>query len=266
MVTAKELATYIESIPPAPKVLQDTIAILDSGDLVKASLKAQEDKALTHYLRTLVNRPIYGFTNEVKDLKQIFGILGLSNAKQILCNYFLHLIVPKKWELFSITNTIFEDLQALLNVNWNLLLTNENIDNKDVSSSIALLPASIIVCEAIFASKKKEVELIRSVKNIDLNTILKRLSSMDLFDVATQIAKKWEMPDNIGEILQCASGIKPSEDEQTLKLGKYMHLLFFYTLSNPKCAGTGLNDFLEFQPDFIADVYENFASVIGVEQ
>jgi len=266
MVTAKELAKYIETIPPAPKILQETIALLDSGDLVKASIKAQEDKALTHYLRTLVNRPIYGFTNEVKDLKQIFGILGLSNAKQILCNYFLHLIVPKKWELFSISNTVFEDLQALLNVNWNLILSHENIDDKDISSSIALLPASIIVCEAIFASKKEDVELLRSVKNIDFNTILKRLSDMDLFDVATQISKKWEMPNNIGEILQCASGIKPSQDQKILKLGKYMHLLFFYALSKPKCAGTGLNTFLEFQPDFIVDVYDNFASIVGVEQ
>jgi len=266
MVTAKELSKYIETIPPAPKVLQETIELLNSGDLVKASIKALEDKALTHYLRTLVNRPIYGFTNEVKDLKQIFGILGLSNAKQILCNYFLHLIVPKKWELFSINNTVFEDLQALLNVNWNLILSYENIDDKDISSSIAILPASIIVCEAIFASKKDDVELLRSVKNIDFNTILKRLSDMDLFDVATQISKKWEMPDNIGEILQCASGIKPSQDPQTLKLGKYMHLLFFYALSSPNCAGTGLNTFLEFQPEFIVDIYDNFSSVIGVEQ
>jgi len=265
MVTVKELDAYIDQIPPAPKVLQETIALLDKGDLVKAAIKAEEDKALTHYLRTLVNRPIYGFANEVKELKQIFGILGLSNAKQILYNYFLHLIVPKKWELFEISNTIFSDLQALLNINWNKLLVSIDIDDKDISSSIALLPASIIVCESIFSSKKEDVELLRSVKQLDYNTILKRLSGMDLFDVGVKIAAKWEMPEKIGEILQTASGVKPSKDEQIQKLGKYMHLLFFYALSTPKCINSGLNDFLEFQPDYIADIYENFSTVIGVE-
>jgi len=266
MVTAEQLSEYISKIPPAPKVLQETISLLDDGDLVKAAQKAQEDKALTHYLRVLVNRPIYGFSNEVKELKQIFGILGLSNAKQILYNYFLHLIVPKKWQLFEINDTLFGDIQAQLNVNWNLLLSHEKIDDKNISSSISLLPASIIVCEEIFASKKEEVELLRSVKNLDYNTILGRLTKMDLFDVAVAISKKWDMPDQIGEILQCSSGVKPSEDPQIQKLGQYMHLLFFYVLSRPNIIGTGLNDFLEFQPDFIADVYEDFSSVLEIEQ
>jgi hypothetical protein len=88
---------------------------------------------------------------------------------------------------------------------------------------------------------------------------------MDLFDICEQIALKWEMPKEIGEIIQASSGLKPSCDEDINLLAKWMHLLLFYELSQPLFIEAGLNDFVDFQVDFIGDIYDDFATLMEIE-
>jgi HD-like signal output (HDOD) protein len=265
MVTTDTIKEYIKQIPPTPAILKQTLEYVNQGNLIKAAKCAEEDRALHVYLKTLVNKPIYGFRNEVSELSQIFGILGTSGAQQVLYNYMLTLLSPSKWELFKLNKVLFYDLQAQLNQRWKMILKVQNIDNKDIESAITLLPASIIICEALFKTHQEEVMLLRSVKEIDYNTILKRLCNMDLFDICTLIAKKWEMPQEIAQIIQCASGTKHSDDKQVETLGKWMHLLLFYEFSQGAFIEAGLNDFLEFHVEHVQDIYETFMKVMEIE-
>lgn len=265
MVKIEKIKEYIKQIPPTPAILKRTLEYVNQGDLTKAAKCAEEDKALHTYLKTLVNKPIYGFKNEVSDLSQIFGILGTSGAQQVLYNYMMSLLSPSKWELFKLNKVLFYDLQAQLNQKWKTILKAQNIDNKDIESAITLLPASIIVCEALFKEHKEEVNLLRSVKEIDYNTILKRLCNMDLFDICALIAKKWEMPQEITKIIHCASGVKVDSDEQIQNLGNWMHLLLFYEFSQGAFIEAGLNDFLEFQIQSVESIYPEFMEVMEAE-
>ncbi|MDQ7042856.1 MAG: HDOD domain-containing protein [Sulfurimonas sp.] len=265
MITKETIDNFIQKIPPAPKALKDTLMYLNSEDLVKAANAAKEDKALSTYLKVLVNKPIYGFKNEVSEVSQIFGILGVSRSQQAVYNYMLTLLSPSKWVLFKLNRVVFYNLQADLSINWQKILNHLNIEDRDILSSISLLPASIIVSEALFCEKKKDVEILRSVNPIDLNTILQRLCGVDLFDICEQIAQKWEMPQNISDILQSASGLKPSSDETVNRLGKWMHLLLFYTLSQTKYVEAELNDFIDFQIDYVGDIYEEFSTIMEIK-
>jgi len=251
-------------IPPAPEALKETLMYLNIGELTKAAKAASEDKALNNYLKVLVNKPIYGFRNEVNEVSQIFGILGVSQSQQATYNYMMTLLSPSKWVLFKLNRVLFYNLQADLSVNWQRILNHLQIEDKDIVSSISLLPASIIVSEALFCDKKKDVDLLRSVNPIDLNTVLKRLSGLDLFDICEKIAIKWEMSEIISQILQAASGKKPSSDLEIDKLGKWMHLLLFYTLSQPKYIEAELNDFIDFQIDYVGEIYEEFSHVMEI--
>jgi len=264
LITKQQVDDYIERIPPAPKALKETIQQLQAGELIKASKIAKEDKALSRYLKVLINKPIFGFRDEVSDLSQIFGILGVTKSQQAVYNYMISLLSPSKWTLFSLTKVTFYNLQAELSGNWLKILSHLEIDDKEVLSSITLLPASVIVSEALFCEKKEDIELLRSVNEIDLNTILKRLCQMDLFDISERISQKWDMDDKIGAIVQASSGIKPSKDEEINKLGQWMHLLLFYTLSKPIYIEAGLNDFIEFQVEYVEDIYEEFASLMEI--
>ena len=264
MITNEKINNFIEKIPPAPKALQTTIMFLNNGELAKAAQIAETDLALKAYLKNIVNKPIYGFKNEVSEISQIFGILGVSSSQQTVYNYMMTLLSPKKWELFKLKESTFHELQAKLSRRWKQILEHLNINDMEIESAITLLPASIIVSEALFSDKKEDVELLRSVNNLDLNTILSRLCNVDLFDICEKIAVKWEMPLNITQIVQASSGFKPLEDSDLNLLGKWMHLLLFYELSQPVFIEAGLNDFIEFQIDYVGDIYDDFATLMEV--
>ena len=265
MIKKEQIDYYIEKIPPAPKALRETLMLLNGGDLVKAAHVAQEDLALKAYLKNIVNKPIYGFRNEVSDISQIFGILGVAASQQTVYNYMMTLLSPKKWVLFKLNSATFHDLQANLSLNWKKILEHLNIIDKDIESAITLLPSSIIVTEALFNESIDDVELLRSVHDLDFNTILYRLCGLDLFDICEEISKKWEMPQKIADIVQTSSGVKASNDESVTTLAKWMHLLLFYELSKPQFVKAELNDFIDFHIEFVSDIYDDFAKLMEIE-
>lgn len=265
MITQEEVALYIQNIPPAPAVLRQTLAYLREDDLTKAAKCAEEDPALKLYLKTLINRPIYGFRQELSDISQIFGILGIASSQQIIYNYLLSLLTPKKWLLFTLTNHAFYDLQASLGCQWVKILNHLGLHNRDNESAITLLPASIIVCDGLFGAHRAEVDQLRSVKALDYNTILKRLSKQSLFDLCSVIAEKWEISPSIAQIVHAASGLDTEVTGNQKILAQWMHLLLFYELSKSTYVSAGLNEFIDFQIDFVQDIYESFMQVVGNE-
>lgn len=265
MITKDKVNSFIERIPPSPKVLKETLALLNAGELTKAAKVAEEDPALKAYLKSIVNRPIYGFKKEVSDISQIFGILGVSLSQQSVYNYMITLLSPSKWVLFKLNSRIFHELQANLSKEWESVLKHLKIENKSMYAAISLLPASIIVTEALFAQKVADVHLLRETKALDYNTILVRLCKLDLFDICELIAKKWEMDEVIFEIVKASSGVKPSESKEINQLGKWMHLLLFYELSKPHFIEAGLNDFVDFQVEYVSDIYDEFASLMEIK-
>lgn len=262
MITSDEIALYIQKIPAAPAVVQEALNYARAGDLAKASKCASEDPALKLYLKTLMKRPIYGFRNEVSDVAQIFGILGLSASQQTLYNYLLSLLTPKKWELFALNNHQFYDLQASISKHWESILAHLKINDKEIESAISLIPASIIVCEALFAKHKTQVAQLRAVKALDFNTILFRITGSDLFDLSGEIAHKWEMPQRIVDLIRSASGRVEELTGQERLLAQWMHLLLFYELSQPNYVSAGLNEFIDFNIEFVQDIYESFIQVV----
>lgn len=261
MITSDEVSKYIQTIPPAPAVVREALNHARAGDLTKAAKCAEEDNALKHYLQSLVNRPIYSFRSEITGIAQIFGILGVSASQQTLYSYLTSLLTPKKWALFNLTNHQFFDLQASFSRHWEKILEHLGIDDKELQSAITLLPASIIVCEALFGSRKSEVEQLRAVKALDYNTILKRLSGFDLFDLSAQIAHKWEMSEKAVKVIRAASGLEKVNDPKIEELAKWMHLLLFYELSQGAYVSAGLNEFVDFQIDFVQSIYSDFITV-----
>ncbi|WP_422555855.1 HDOD domain-containing protein [Sulfuricurvum sp.] len=266
MVTAEQISLYIQNIPPAPSILKQTLDHARKGDLIKAAKCAEEDPALKFYLKTLVNRPIYGFRNEVHEVSQIFGILGVSTTQQMLYHYLLSLLTPKKWQLFTLQQHTFYDFQASLSQKWEKILRHLGLLNHDTESAITLLPASIIVCDALFGAYKTDVELLKSVKALDYNTILYRLSKQTLFDLCTQVADKWEMPPAISRIVHASSGLDQDVSPEEETLAKWMHLLLFFELSQNTYVNAGLNEFIDFQIDFVQDIYESFMQVVEYDE
>lgn len=265
MVDIEKIKAYVDKVPPLPETLRNSLKAIEEGDLPKAASFAKNDPALMNYLTNLVNKPIFGFKKDVKDAGQIFGILGINQAKQLIGSYLVSLLSPKSWETFKITNSKFHNLQAELMFNWNLVLDKLECEDKDISAVAVLIPSSMIVCEELFKDHIDDVKLLREVKDLDYNTILKRLTDKSLFDIAAIIAKKWEMSKRTLRILLLSSGkMTTKEDDKDLIYAKYLHLLFFYQLSKPEMIDGGLNDFIEFNVDFVSDIYNDFQSLMEI--
>ena len=264
MIKKEDIEEFISKLPPTPKIVNETIKLLKDGELSKAAKVASEDKALNLYLKDLLNKPAFGLSKEVNDTTQIFTILGISGSLQAIYNYLLDMISPKKWVYFKLNQKKFNNFQADLSGNWKKILNHLYINDKDIEASISLLPASVIICEALFNKHKNDVELIRSSSDIDLNTILKRLSSYDIFDISIMISKKWDMGKTIEEIIKYSSGLYNVKSENIV-YSKWMHMLLFFIVSKPEYIESGLNDFIEFQIDFVNDIYEDFINLMGVE-
>jgi len=265
VVTQEEIRSYINTIPPSPDALKEVLKYLDEEELSKAAKSAAQDPALKLYLQNIVNKPIYGFQNSINDINQIFGVLGLAQARQIIYNYMILLLAPKQWKLFNLNNKSFSDLQDSLSISWKKILEHKKISDKTLYSAISLLPASILVCEALFQDKQDNVNLLRASNNIDYNTILKRLSGMDLYDLCQEIALAWEMPEEISLLVRASKGETSEIDEEVKTLSQWMHLLFFYQLSQPLCTQAGLNDFIEFKIEYVQEIYEEFQNLLMEE-
>ena len=256
-----KIENYIKNIPAIPKNVKECALYLQEGDLHNAAKSALQDPAFSHYLITLVNKPIFGFRNEIKDISQIFGILGVEKAAQVVNAYYAKLILPKAWKLFPITNSDFQALQAALISNWNKILDYEHQNKISLASVVSLLPASIIVCEEIFEDNLEDVKLLKLQKDLSYDEILFKISGYKLFDIFIIICQKWELPQESIKFIEYIS--KKIEDDSVLsKLARYIHLLMFFELSKPIYVKAGLNDFVEFDVEFVQDVYENFTKIV----
>ncbi len=257
----RKIEKFIENIPAIPKNVQQCAKFLEEGDLNKAAKNALKDPAFTHYLITLVNKPIFGFRDQITNIEQIFSILGIEKASQIVNAYYAKLILPKSWKVFGITNSDFQILQTSLIHNWNKILNHENQNSISIASVVSLLPASIVICENIFEENIDEVKLLKLHKNMSYDEILYKMSGYKLFDIFMIICKKWELNENSIRFVEYIS--KKNEDNTNFsKLTKYIHLLMFYELSKPKYIEAGLNDFIEFDVEFVSEVYEDFMQIV----
>jgi hypothetical protein len=262
MINKAELEKYIRNLPPKPTVVRQALELVERNELHQAGIVAESDPILAEYLRNFVNKPVFGFKNRVTNLPQIFSILGIKASSELLKHYLMTLIIPKKWGLFDLNDYLFNELQARLSFYWKKILQHEHISNKDISSAIALLPATIIICDNLFHANLNEVNILRENNTIDFNLLLKRLTGMSLFDLTYLIGKYWSFPKLSLDVIKSASTKHTLKDKNMIRLGQWMHLLFFYVLSRKEFVESGLNSFINFNIDYVSPVYKDFQYIV----
>jgi HD-like signal output (HDOD) protein len=260
MLSSATIDSYIDTIPPIPAIVKRCVDTLNSGNLVLAADIANEDRALKHYLQSIVNKPIFGFVDEIKDARQIFGVLGLVKAKQLMYSYYILLILPKKWEVFDFSTSKFQNFQAHLIVGWGKIMQSLKQSDEDLIQAVSIVPASIIVCEMLFVDLKDTVELLRENKQMSYDVILLKMTERNLFEIASLIAKKWDFSQKTIDLILKIGDNKES-DENSLPLS-YLQLLIMYEMSKPAIIESGLNDLFDFNMSFNDETTENFLKIM----
>ncbi len=262
MIDQKDIIEYIKKIPPLPKSIEECLKYLQKEDLTNAAKIIENDKNLTSYLIEIVNKPYVGFISEIKNINQILTILGAKNARQILYGYLLSLITPKSWKVFNMTNKDFYDLQSKMISDWNKILSYENMNEEDLKIVINFILLAILTAEEIFKDHFEDITVIKQVKEVNYDELLLKFTNTSLLEIAALISKKWKANETIILLLKDLSK-KDASNKNYGKFIKYLHLLLFYELSQPKFIKAGLNDFMEFDPSFVEDILENFMKIVG---
>jgi HD-like signal output (HDOD) protein len=263
MLSEATINEYVKSVPAIPKVVKNCMSALYEEDLTKAADFAFEDKALMNYLKNIVNKPIFGFRSDIKDARQLFGVLGLSRARQLLYSYYVLLLLPKNWEVFDFDSHKFQEFQARLIFHWSKILEKIGEDNKEIASVVTIIPASLIVCEMLFRSMKDTVSLLREKKSMSYESILIKMTGFTLFDISLLIARKWELSQKALHLLQNLSKNEEDSCEKESPLVQYLKLLLFYEMSRPVIIESGLSDMFELEIDFDANITEEFYLIVS---
>jgi HD-like signal output (HDOD) protein len=265
LIKVDNIDNFIDNIPPIADNLKLCLKLLKENNLADAAKSIESDKALSAYLLNIVNKPIYGFANEIKSVNQVFSILGIVKMKQLLMAYLVSILTPAKWKVFSMNNALFQDFQADLLANWNKILKDKYKieEDEDLMVAATILSSTIIVCEELFKEHIETVELLQQRNVLDYNTILQRLTGMTIFDIAIRIGQKWDIKEKTANLLKATSGLDGFDDDID-EYGKFLHLLLFSELSKPKFIEAQLNGFIEFQIEFVEIIYPDFMSIIGI--
>ena len=258
MLAKQDIDRYLDSIPPIPKIVKTTLMHLENSDMIQAANTAKDDIVFLKYLSSIVNKPIFGFRDEIKNTKQIFGILGLDRAKQVVRSYYMQIIMPKSWEVFDFSNKKFQNLQANLMIEWSKILDSLSVEDENLEQSIVLVPASLIVCEMLFRDMKDTIIALKQTRDISYDTVLYKMTGYKLLDIVLIIAKKWEFSQSVATFLK-ETFLEDSQKE----LCKFLRLLLSYEMSKPYIIKSGLNDFFDFSLSFTQEDIEKFQNIIN---
>lgn len=261
MIPQSAIDRYIAAIPPLPETVRNCHAALGRGDLVAAADAAVGDPAMLAYLRGLTRKSIYGFANEIKEPRQIFGILGLSLARPVVENFMITLLSPPEFKVFHLNNGLFHAFQDELLHRWTAVLEHLGVEKSRGCGTLApLLSSAILVCEGIFADHLDQVEPLRAVHRIDYDLLLHRMTGMGLLDLSLLIGKKWEVAAEPLAVLEQL--LKKEEGNEHEEMARWLHLLLFFVVSKPEYMKAGLNDFLELDTERVQPLVEPFAQVM----
>ncbi len=264
MISKEKVDKYIKSIPPLEEALKECLGALKEGDLQKAAAIASTDPALMFYLKDLTTKPIYGFDKEIKDPKQIFGILGLTSALAVVESFLFSKIMPDKFFVFDLDKREFLDFQDQMVSRWIFILDKLKIENpKPYTTLASLICSTAIFADRLFADNRDLINELQEHSNVNYNSILEKLAGINVFQIAKQIALKWEMDEKAVNVLKviCTKELSKFSDED-IKLAQFLYLLFFYIVSKPEYLKAGLNGFIELDFNFIGDTVTEFNTIM----
>lgn len=262
MLSNSTIEEYIDNVPPVPKIVKECIKAINEGDLVHAADIASQDRALVNYLQLIVNKPIFGFRNDISNARQIFGILGIYKARQLIYSYYILLLLPKKWEVFDFDSHKFQDFQARLIHHWSNIVTYIKNEDKELAGAITIIPATLIVCEMLFRDMKDTVNLLKERKNLSYETILTKMTGRTLFEIASLIAKKWEFSQDIVSLIRSIPDTKEGVFGEHALAIEYMRLLLIYEMSRPVMIQSGLSDLFDLESVLDDKVVESFYEIV----
>jgi hypothetical protein len=259
LITKDEIIQKIDSLPPMPDSVRNTINYLKAGELQKAADEADKDIVLKQKISKIVNSAYFGFSKKLSDTRQMFSALGIEMARSLVLSYMVSLLEPKEWKIFTDLN--FEEFQSafLIGTKKAVILETDEATYKKYSDALSLIPITFCLIDELLGDKKREVELLIESSDLNYGKILKRFTGYSIFTLASIIAEKWELDEENVNLIKKIECVKC--DDEISKIAAPVHLELFKIVSKPQFYI--LNSFIDFNPETIEIATKNYERMVN---
>jgi hypothetical protein len=256
LITKEEIQKYLNNVPPVPESVQKCLAYLKEGELKKAAMEADKDIVLKKQIESVVNSAYFSLPNRVEDTVQLFSMIGLEMAKNLVYSYLVSLLEPKKWKIFHID---FRDFQADFMQLFEKYCIYEFSEEeyKKYSELGAIVPAAVCVCDSLLGDKKEQCELILNAAPMDYGTLVKRMTGYTLFGIASQICEIWGLDESKTKALKEAECDNKCENP----ISALVHFIFFWLSSKKQFLD--LNSLIEFNENCIKLIPKTYERIVN---
>jgi len=255
LISKEEIIKYLKNVPPIPENVKKALMALKEGELKKAAIEASNDLILKKRIQNIVNSAYYALPNKVDDMIQLFAMLGIEKSRSFIYSYLVFLLEPRDWKLFNIN---FFDFQVAFMKDFEKYMIFEFDEKKykKYAEIGAIIPAAVCVCDSLLGEKKENLKLVMSSAPIEYSTLIKRMTGVSLFWIASKIAEIWEFDKDKIDILKMAECEKCDN-----KIAALIHLIFFMLVSKKQFLD--INSLIEFKTECIKFVSKTYERIIN---
>ena len=222
----KELIEEIEQIPMLPESILKVEKVYADVNSSIADMTAalSSDPVVVANILKIANSPMYGFSQEIKDIGRAVSLFGKDTVRSFALNIAANECVPINVGPYQITTGGYikkAHMQNALIINW--------LSKVDRSALGLLAPASFLLdIGKVLISQY----LVNHHLDADFKVALTKISSFEecekgvcgsqSYDVAATIFHNWNFDTDLVHLVRYCNDPEDALDEETKKLAKYL--------------------------------------------
>lgn len=236
------LDLYIKKIQPLNSTIIEINNLCQNPDtsIVDLSELIKKDPVLTGKILKIVNSPLYNFKNEINTINRAIALFGMSTIKGFVLNTVLN---ESGFNSLSAYNLSEEDFLYLCNLQTNEAIKlsrkkHYSIEEENILSTIVFLfELGKLVTNQIINDYEKEKEFKEEIllcDNIEeIYNLEQKFINVNSIKATIEILKKWNIDENILDILNSLNNNKNIENLQNNKLkNELLYIINKYSIIN----------------------------------
>lgn len=260
----QEVIELISNLPKPANHIKECENLFIISDISNAIKIIKQDQLLSKFISSInsfylkqTGTPLFSKTRGLDDksANMLFNILYLYQA---------YTITPQNWKNFNIDRSNFKTLQCLFLFDWYRISTELKLKNT-YNNLIAILPISIVLCELVLNKITINAKELSLNTGVNFNTLLKELCNMDCFDLLLELAKSWNLNDQLITNIQdlCITNKTATQKNEKSEILLCALVLFGFEFTRPIFQYSGFEQIFDFNEDIDLENLTQLINILG---
>jgi len=194
-----EILSYIKSLPPLPKSINDVQRITtDPNSSIKDLIKViKSDPLITANLLKVANSPLYGFTRQIKSVDQVVSLFGMSVIKGFVISFVIKNLLKLDLSAYGISESRFSEvsfLRSAIAFNWYKSQKNK-LDI--IFTDSFLIDVGIVIISLYLKGKNLVEEFKKNLTSENREELEKAFVGFTSYEITAEVFKHWHFADEL---------------------------------------------------------------------